>query len=160
MHSFSMRPSKYFYNKPLPKYLDPKTVLIYRPHPVRCTCGCSLTAAVPQLEHLRHDRQVQSAVVEASFLLLVGVVVEGGRQAVWYIVPHSTHTRLNRGYRRHRQQLSNTVIEMQCCGSMKNFWCGFGSADPYVLLMDPDADPDPAIFVADLQDINKNIIFF
>ena len=34
MHSFSMRPSKYFYDKPLPKYLDPKTVLIYRPHPV------------------------------------------------------------------------------------------------------------------------------
>jgi hypothetical protein len=34
MHSFSMRPSKYFYDEPLPKYLDPKTVLIYRPHPV------------------------------------------------------------------------------------------------------------------------------
>ncbi len=62
-----------------------------------CTCGCSLTAAVPQLEHLRHDRQVQSAVVEATFLLLVGVVVEGGRQTVWYIVPHSMQTRLNRG---------------------------------------------------------------
>jgi hypothetical protein len=29
-----MRPSKYFYDKPLPKYLDSKTVLIYRPHPV------------------------------------------------------------------------------------------------------------------------------
>jgi hypothetical protein len=29
-----MRPSKYFYDKPLPKYLDPKTVLIYRPPPV------------------------------------------------------------------------------------------------------------------------------
>ncbi len=25
---------KYFYDKPLPKYLDPKIVLIYRPHPV------------------------------------------------------------------------------------------------------------------------------
>ncbi len=35
MHSFSMRPEKYFYGKPLPKYLDPKTVLIYRPHPVQ-----------------------------------------------------------------------------------------------------------------------------
>jgi hypothetical protein len=35
MHSFSMRPAKYFYDKPLPKYLDPKTVLIYRPHPVK-----------------------------------------------------------------------------------------------------------------------------
>ncbi len=34
MHSFSMRPAKYFYDKPLPKYLDPKTVLTYRPHPV------------------------------------------------------------------------------------------------------------------------------
>jgi hypothetical protein len=34
MHSFSMRPAKYFYDKPLSKYLDPKTVLIYRPHPV------------------------------------------------------------------------------------------------------------------------------
>jgi hypothetical protein len=35
MHSFSMRPAKNFYDKPLPKYLDPKTVLIYRPHPVQ-----------------------------------------------------------------------------------------------------------------------------
>ncbi len=34
LHSFSMRPAKYFYDKPLSKYLDPKTVLIYRPHPV------------------------------------------------------------------------------------------------------------------------------
>ncbi len=33
MPSFSMRPAKYFYDK-LPEYLDPKTVLIYRPHPV------------------------------------------------------------------------------------------------------------------------------
>jgi hypothetical protein len=32
--SFSMRPAKYFYDKQLPKYLDPKTVLIYLPHPV------------------------------------------------------------------------------------------------------------------------------
>jgi hypothetical protein len=32
--SFSMRPAKYFYDKPLPKYLDPITVLIYLPHPV------------------------------------------------------------------------------------------------------------------------------
>ncbi len=34
MHSFSMRPAKYFYDNPLPNYLDPKTVLIYRRHPV------------------------------------------------------------------------------------------------------------------------------
>ncbi len=36
MPSFSMRPAKYFYDKPLPKYLDSKTVLIYPPHPVYC----------------------------------------------------------------------------------------------------------------------------
>ncbi len=34
MLSFSMRPAKYFYDKLLPMYLDLKTVLIYRPHPV------------------------------------------------------------------------------------------------------------------------------
>ncbi len=34
MHTFLMRHAKYFYDKQLPKYLDPKTVLIYRPHPV------------------------------------------------------------------------------------------------------------------------------
>jgi len=37
------------------------------------------------------------------------------------------------------------------------FWCGSGSGDPCLWLMDtdPDADPDPAIFVIDLQDENK-----
>ncbi len=30
----SYRDAQLFYDKPLPKYLDPKTVLIYRPHPV------------------------------------------------------------------------------------------------------------------------------
>jgi hypothetical protein len=39
--SFSVRPAKYFYDKPLPKYLDPKIVLIYLPHPV---CGSVLFA--------------------------------------------------------------------------------------------------------------------
>jgi hypothetical protein len=34
MSSYSMKPAKYFYDKPLPKYLDPKTVLIYLLHPV------------------------------------------------------------------------------------------------------------------------------
>jgi hypothetical protein len=37
MHSFSMRNAKYFYEKPLPKYLDTKTVLVYCPHPVNVT---------------------------------------------------------------------------------------------------------------------------
>ncbi len=41
------------------------------------------------------------------------------------------------------------------------FWCGSGSgsADPCFWLMDPDPDldPDPAIFIIDLQDGNKNL---
>ena len=41
MPSFSIRPAKYSYDNPLPKFLDPKTVLIYRPHPV---CLVSQTA--------------------------------------------------------------------------------------------------------------------
>ncbi len=36
------------------------------------------------------------------------------------------------------------------------FWCGSGSADPCLWLM----DPDPAIFVIDLQDANKKQIFY
>ncbi len=46
----------------------------------------------------------------------------------------------------------------QCCGSM-TFWCGSGSADLCLWQMDPDADPDPAIFIIDLQDANKKLIF-
>jgi hypothetical protein len=39
------------------------------------------------------------------------------------------------------------------------FWygSGCGSADPYLWLMDPESDPDPATFVSDLQDINKKL---
>ncbi len=48
----------------------------------------------------------------------------------------------------------------QCCGPMK-FWYGSGSADPYHLIMDPnpDKDTDPAIFLSDLQDVNKKLYF-
>ncbi len=48
----------------------------------------------------------------------------------------------------------------QCCGSM-TFWggSGSGSADPRLWLMDPDSDPDPAIFVIDLQDARKKQFF-
>ncbi len=34
----------------------------------------------------------------------------------------------------------------QCCG----FWNGSGSADPYLWLMDPDANPDYIIFVSEI----------
>ncbi len=46
----------------------------------------------------------------------------------------------------------------QCCGSM-TFWygSGSGSAHPCLWLMDPD--PDTAVFVFDLQDVNKKLFF-
>jgi hypothetical protein len=47
----------------------------------------------------------------------------------------------------------------QCSGSM-TFWCGSGSADSCLLLIDPDADTDPAIFVIDLQEANKKSNFY
>ncbi len=34
MHSFPMSAAKHFYDNPLSIFLDPKIVLIYRPHPV------------------------------------------------------------------------------------------------------------------------------
>ncbi len=40
----------------------------------------------------------------------------------------------------------------RCCGSMK-FWHISGSRDPYLWVMDPDVDSDPAIFVSDLQNV-------
>ncbi len=39
------------------------------------------------------------------------------------------------------------------------FWCGSGPVDPCLCLMDPDVDPEPAIFVIDLQEGNKKLIF-
>ncbi len=51
--------------------------------------------------------------------------------------------------------LSTIFTQDQCCGSMK-FLYGSGSADKYLWLM----DPDPVIFVNDLQDINKNFQVF
>jgi hypothetical protein len=47
---------------------------------------------------------------------------------------------------------------LQCCGFM-TFWCGSGSADPCLQLKDPDADPDPVIFIIDLQDTKIKQIF-
>ena len=45
--------------------------------------------------------------------------------------------------------------EGQCCGSMIDWYgSGSGSADPCLYLI----DPDPAIFVIDLQDANKKLI--
>ncbi len=50
------------------------------------------------------------------------------------------------------------IISLSKCGGSMTFWCGSGSgsANPSLWLM----DPDPAIFVTDLQDANKIQIFY
>ncbi len=56
--------------------------------------------------------------------------------------------------------LSSTWPANECCGSVKvcnGSGCGSGSADPYLGIM--DSDPDPAIFVTDLQYVNKKSFF-
>ncbi len=42
------------------------------------------------------------------------------------------------------------------------FWYGSGSADPYLRLMYPDANPDPVpvLFISDLQDLVFLLITF
>jgi hypothetical protein len=57
--------------------------------------------------------------------------------------------------RSHRQahQEKEGKYSFQYSGS-KTFWCGSGSADPCLSLM----DPDPAIFVIEIQDANKKLI--
>jgi hypothetical protein len=57
----------------------------------------------------------------------------------------------------HRPGRQKKVTFKQCYGSMK-FLYGSGSADPYIRLMDPD--PELAIFVSDLEDINKKLFCF
>jgi hypothetical protein len=51
---------------------------------------------------------------------------------------------------------------LQCWGTV-TFWCGSGSPDPYLSLMDPvpnlDPTPDPTPFFNDFKDVNK-IVFF
>ncbi len=45
-----------------------------------------------------------------------------------------------------------------CWGSVI-FWCGSGSPDPYLWLIDPDPTPDPTPFFSDFKDV-KNLFFF
>jgi hypothetical protein len=44
--SFPMSASIHFYNKPIPRYLYPKTVLIDRPHPVHQLCFVEVPVVV------------------------------------------------------------------------------------------------------------------
>jgi hypothetical protein len=50
----------------------------------------------------------------------------------------------------------------QCWGSVI-FWCGSGSADPYLWLTDSAPDPDPTpdtLFFSDFKDAKKKFFFF
>ncbi len=47
--------------------------------------------------------------------------------------------------------LSKEINASQCWGSV-TFWCGSGSPDLYLWLMDPDSTPDPTPFFIDFQD--------
>ena len=55
---------------------------------------------------------------------------------------------------KYRNSTGIPLPDKQCCGSM-TFWCGSGSGDPCIWLM----DPDPCIFINDIQDGCKNKIF-
>ncbi len=74
-----------------------------------------------------------------------------GKGGTGYIRKHSYQSE----NARNREVGSVFIYADQCCGSM-TFWCGSGSADPCLWLR----DPYPAIFVIDLQDGNKKLIFF
>jgi hypothetical protein len=57
------------------------------------------------------------------------------------------------------------AAENNCCTASNSvadpwhFGSGSGTTDQCHLLMDPDADPDPSVFIIDLQDANKKQIF-
>jgi hypothetical protein len=54
-------------------------------------------------------------------------------------------------------QAFNTQTACEQCPGSVTFWYGFGSADPYHWLTDPD--PDPALFLSAFQYINKKSFF-
>ncbi len=62
----------------------------------------------------------------------------------------------SRGYWWHFGKVS---YPNQCWGSV-TFWCGSGSPDPYLWLMDPDPTPDPNPFFIDFKDAKKKFPYF
>ncbi len=57
-----------------------------------------------------------------------------------------------------RSELFSRIFLFQTVLRIHDVWCGSGSGNPYLWLMDPDADP--SIFIIDLQDANKKLICF
>ncbi len=57
------------------------------------------------------------------------------------------------------ENYQRTDRKKQCCGSM-TFWCGSGSAESCLWLMNPDPDPlSGSCYFIDLQDASKKLIF-
>jgi hypothetical protein len=61
------------------------------------------------------------------------------------------------------QRFAIIIIVKQCWGSM-TFWCGSGSADPYLCLMDPASNPfltlDSTPFFSDIKDAKKKFFIY
>jgi hypothetical protein len=53
----------------------------------------------------------------------------------------------------------NQILNFKSVLRIRDILAGSGSADPCLWLIDPDPDPNPAIFVIDLQDDNKKLLF-
>jgi hypothetical protein len=64
---------------------------------------------------------------------------------------------VHRLYNDHNTAILLNVLK-QCFGSVVTFWYGYESVKPYLSITDPD--PDPALFVSDLQDAKKNCLAF
>ncbi len=71
-----------------------------------------------------------------------------------HLRPHLCHLRPARQHAHRCQGTRSPLLFQQCCGSV-TFWYGSGSADPCLLLL----DPDPAIFVIVRQNAKKNNLF-
>jgi hypothetical protein len=86
-------------------------------------------------------------------------------QQSWGSIPASSDTQWNlRGGRwssveestKKFKKFKKSSCMNQCWGYM-TFWCGSGSVNPYLRLMDadPDPDPDPTPFFSDFKDAKK-----
>ncbi len=88
-----MRPSKYFYDKPLPKYLDSRTVLIYRPHPVlvaRSANDVSFRAS-PVIKRSSKDDFWQLRCRWSQGLILHQAFIDSARAAILLPMGKSSH---------------------------------------------------------------------
>ncbi len=63
----------------------------------------------------------------------------------------------SQGNRDQMKRKTEQLSKKKCWGFV-TFWCGSGSADPYLWLTDPNRTPDPTLFFSDFKDAKK--LFF